>query len=95
MGVKALVAGLMMMSFVFVVRMYGGGRGCGYSGGRFSFSDIIFLEVHIVHTGVDFGDVAVIALSKVIGVFRGHSQDRCSVDNGGNNSESGACGRHV
>jgi hypothetical protein len=94
-GVKALVAGFMMMSFMFVVRMHGGGRSRGYSGGRFSFSNIIFLDVHIVHTGVEFGDVAVVALSKVIGVFRGHSQDRCPVDKGGNNSESGACGRHV
>jgi hypothetical protein len=29
----------------------------------------MFLEVHIVHTGVEFGDVVVITVNKVVGVF--------------------------
>jgi hypothetical protein len=43
------------------------GRGQSYSGR--SFSNIILLEVHIVHTGVEFGDVAVVTLNKVVGLF--------------------------
>jgi hypothetical protein len=86
----------MMMSMVFVmVRRRVGRLGRRNSGGCFAFSNIIFLEVHIVHTGIEFGDVVVVTVNKVIGVLHGHSQNRSTVDKGGNNSKSGACGRHV
>jgi hypothetical protein len=55
----------------------------------------MFLEVHIEHTGVEFRDVGVVTVNEVVGVFRGQSQHRRPVDKGGNDSESGACGRHV
>jgi hypothetical protein len=97
MGVKVLVAGLMVVrSFVFVMvrRCSTGWRG-GYSwSGRSSFPNIILLGAHIIHTGVEFGNVTV-TLNKVVGVFQGQSQHRSSIDEGGNNSKSGACRRHV
>jgi hypothetical protein len=92
--VVVLVAGAVMMrSFVVMVRRYSVSRG-----GRNRCSiipDIVFLDVHIVHTSVKFSKVTIVTLNKIVGVLHGHSNHGSSEGEGSNKSESRASGRHV
>jgi hypothetical protein len=82
-----------MRSFVVMMRRYSVSRG-----GRNRCSiipDIVFLDVHIVHTSVKFSKVTIVTLNKIVGVLHGHSNHGSSEGEGSNKSESRASGRHV
>jgi len=96
--VAMVLVAVMMRSFVVMRGCSAslGGRGrSGCSIGRGSIPDIVFLDVHIVHTGVKFSNVTIVTLNKIVGVLHGHGHHGSSVGKGGNKSESRTSGRHV